>query len=177
MTHLARFVVPVLVAALWGGCAAAGSDIRVETLHDPKTDLAGYHSYAWVGALEVLKDETGEWSPVGFDLSSEVRLLIDEQLRERGLVFGGEQPDLLVGYVLVVDTGAQLDELKKRYGDDLVLDNRHEGGLLVGLVDAETGKAVWVGAATAQLKKKRTDDEARERLHIAIDKLFDELPR
>jgi hypothetical protein len=177
MTRLLRLALILVLASLAGACASAGADIKTETLLDPKANLAGYKTYAWVASVQILKDDQGQWAPVGFDLDAELRSLINRELGEHGLAFAEANPDLLVGYVMVIDTAAQLAELKQRYGEDIDISNRHEGGLLVALVDAQTGKAVWVGAATAQLKQKRSDAEARERLGIAMDKLFEALPR
>ena len=62
-------------------CATAGKDIRAVTVVDPKVNLDGYKTYAWLGGVGSVHDPKGLWTPVGFDFDSEIRFLVDTELR------------------------------------------------------------------------------------------------
>jgi hypothetical protein len=178
--------VSVVLALALSACASKSSDIRVETVVDPKADLGGYKSYAWLDQAGAIKDPKQAWTPVGFDVIQELQFLTDQQLRERGMQFAAMpgpdappavQPDLLASFLIVVDMEAQKEEIQKRYGDSADLSNLHEGGLVIALVDPDSGKAVWAGTALGQVKADRTDAEAKERLKLAVEKIFETFPR
>jgi hypothetical protein len=176
----------VALALLLSACATdKGAEIKVETLVDPKANLSGYKSYAWLDQAGAIMDPQQAWVPVGFDVMQELQYLTDQQLRERGFEFANPrtdapaaaaEPDLLASFLIVVDMEAQKEELQKRYGDAADLTNLHEGGLVIALIDPDSGKAVWAGTALGQVKPNRTDAEAKERLKLAVAKIFETFP-
>lgn len=176
----------VALALLLSACASKSSDIRVETVVDPKANLSGYKSYAWLDQAGAVVDPKQAWVPVGFDVIQELQFLTDQQLRDRGLQFAAapavdappaSEPDLLASFLIVVDMEAQKEEIQKTYGDAADLKNLHEGGLVIALIDPDSGKAVWAGTALSQVKADRTDAEAKERLKLAVEKIFETFPR
>ena len=52
----------------------------------------------------------------------------------------------------------------------------HEGAIIVGLIDPNDDKTVWVGAAQGQVKNQ-TGDAAKARIAAAIKKIFDNYPK
>jgi hypothetical protein len=167
----------VLSLAL-SACASKGTDIKVDTVVDPKANLSGYHSYAWFTQDSALKDPNQAWAPVNFDIYQELQYLTDHELRDRGMQFAPEtvKPDLYASFLVVVNMNAQADAIRKRYGDKADLTNLHEGGLVIALIDPASDKAVWAGTATAQVNPKRTDAEAKELLGKAVHKIFETYP-
>jgi hypothetical protein len=176
----------VVLALLLSACATdKGAEIKVETLVDPKANMSGYKSYAWLDQAGAVMDPKQAWVPVGFDVMQELQHLTDEQLRQRGYEFANSHadapaaapgPDLLASFLIVVDMEAQKEEIQKRYGEAADLTNLHEGGLVIALIDPDSGKAVWAGTALAQVKPNRTDAEAKERLKLAVAKIFETFP-
>ncbi|HKO47585.1 MAG TPA: DUF4136 domain-containing protein [Polyangiaceae bacterium] len=169
--------VAALSVALCMSCASTPtSDIRVHSAADPKSNLAAYKSYAWDTNAGVLQDRTGAWVPKDIDTQSEVQFLIDKKLRERGLTVAQSSPDLLVSMLIVADV-KEVQEIKSKRGDAVTgLDPVGAGALLVELVDSQTGKTVWLGAAEGEVRGSNSLEVSKQRLAYAVDKLFDKLP-
>lgn len=158
------------------GCATAGHGIKAASVVDTKVNLAGYKTYKWLASAEVLKDPNRNWAPLGFDVDKELRLLVDQQLREEKMTSVTNKPSAYVAYVLGVDMNSQVEEIRELFGEEADLNNLTAGSLLIVLIDSQTGKAIWAGAAVAQTKKNRNDEMVRSRLAIAVDKIFDYFP-
>jgi hypothetical protein len=74
------------VFLLLTGCASSVTkDIIVDTDVDPKANLKGYSSYAWLGSASIVYDPEGQWEPPQFDMDNEVKFLIDRELRAHGM--------------------------------------------------------------------------------------------
>lgn len=165
-----------LLLVLLNGCATANSDIKAEAVADPKVNLAAYKTYAWAGSVSAMNDPEGVAKPAGFDEDAEMRFLIDAELRARGKMFAEQDPDLLVAYMLVIDMNVQKDEIAKRYGKKADMSKLHEGAIIVGLIDPNDDKTVWVGAAQGQVKNQ-TGEAAKARVAAAIKKIFANYPK
>jgi len=168
----------LLAGALAIGCASSTtSDIQVRTAADSKASLSGYKSFAWFASQSVLHDRTGVWVPKDADTQSEVEFLVDKGLREHGLSVAQEHPDLFVSLMIVADV-RDVQELQHTRGDGLsTFDPVGKGALLVELIDAETGKTVWLGGAQGDVRQSRSSEETKERLAYAVDQIFAQLPR
>jgi len=153
------------------------SDIRVHSAADKKSNIAAYKSYAWDTSAGVLNDRTGVWVPKDVDTQAELQFLIDEKLRGRGMTVAQESPDLLVSMLIAADVRT-VEEIKSKRGEAVAdLDPVGKGALLVELVDAQTGKTVWLGAAEGEVRGSNTMEQSKERLAYAVDKLFEQLPK
>jgi hypothetical protein len=72
----------------------------------------------------------------------------------------------------------ELQALKDKHGEVVgSLDPVGQGALVVELVDSQTGKTVWLGAAEGEVRGSNSVEVAKERLAYAVDKLFDKLPK
>ena len=58
------------------GCSTLTQDIEVDAEADPKANLAGYKTYAWLGSAAILYDPRGKWEPPQFDADAEIKWLI-----------------------------------------------------------------------------------------------------
>lgn len=164
---------PLLTVA----CSTTGSDIKAESVVDPKVDLAGYTSVAWLAAGQALSDPNGEWVRRGFDIDSEVRFQIEKQLRDRGLSIVTRDPDAYLAYLLLVNMDASEEQIQNIFGESADLTNLKAGALVVALVDPVTVRAIWAGAATAQPRGDASDEESKARLAVAIKKIFAGYPK
>lgn len=169
--------VAALSVALCLSCASTPtSDIRVHSAVDAKSNMAGYKSYAWDTNAGLLRDQTGVWVPKDMDTQAEVQFLIDKKLRDRGMTVAKDSPDLLVSMLIAADV-KDVEQMKTKHGDAVAgLDPVGKGALLVELVDSQTGKTVWLGAAEGDVRGSNSVEVSKQRLAYAVDKLFEQLP-
>ena len=171
-----RFFTLAAVMLLITGCASSlTKDITVETDSDPKANLSGYTSYAWLGSAAILFDDQGRWEPPQFDADAEIKFLIDRELRAHGMTEDSVSPDLVVAYAAGIDMDTMDVKTDPESGLE-VLEDAPMGALSVILIDAETGLAVWAGVATADIQENPTPDNTKKRLDYAVSKMFDGLP-
>ena len=165
------------ISALLVGCASVPTkDIEVDAQADPKANFSGYKSYAWLGSAAILSDIYGQWEPPTFDADEEIKYLIDRELRKRGMLQNSTDPDLIVAYAAGIDMDALgLKENPDSKTPNLV--NMPRGGLLIALVDADSGFVIWAGIATADVQKQPDTKAAKARLDYAVTKLFKKLPK
>ena len=167
----------IIVLMLLTGCASAPTkDIQVDAQADPKTNFSGYKTYAWLGAAAIVNDPHGQWEPPQFDSDAEIMFLIDRELRKRGMSKNTADPDLVIAFAagidmealeLKVDTETKMDMLK----------NVPQGGLVVVLVDSESGFVIWIGAATAEVQESPDTQTVKARLEYAVTQMLKKLPK
>ena len=161
----------LFVIATLSGCATLTQDIQVQTETAPGIDLAKYKTYGWLLSAEVVNDPYGNWEPPGFDADSELRFLINRELRNQGLDEVTRQPDLLVAFAAGINMEAF--EIQAEPGSDIYkLTNAPKGALVVLLVDRTTKRPVWAGSAQGDVKSDRTSKEVGQRLAYAVKTMF-----
>lgn len=165
-----------LIAMIFvAGCSSVPTkDITIVTQADPKINFDGYTSYTWAGSLSILRDPTGQWEPPAYDADAEIKYLIDRELRKKGLMESSTNPDLIAAFAVGVDTEA----LKLKVDPETDMEVAEEvpaGGLLVVLIDADTGFVAWAGVATAELMEKPDTETAKARLDYVVTKMLKDL--
>lgn len=177
MTRNTVVFVATLVSLLFSACASVPtSDIEIETGADPKVRFAGYKSYAWLAEAAVLRDPQGHWKPPSFDADAEIRFLIDRELRGRGLAESASDPDFHVAFVVGVD----MEALKLKTNPETkmeMLTRVPRGGLVIVLVDADTGFVAWIGVATGKVLKDPDEATVKARLDHAVTQLLKKVPK
>ncbi len=167
----------VVLAALLTGCApSVTKDIQIETDADPKANFNGYKTYAWLGSAAILNDPHGQWEPQAFDADSEIKFLLDRELRKRGLSVNNSTPDLIVAFAAGIDMEALGLKEDPETKEDVVV-NLPQGGLLVAFVDAETGFVIWAGAATGEIQDKPAAETVKKRLDYAVTQMIKQVPK
>ncbi|MHC4553145.1 MAG: DUF4136 domain-containing protein [Planctomycetota bacterium] len=158
------------------GCSSSvqTDDIRIATQTNPKVNMSGYKTYAWVGSAAVLRDPSGKWEPPEFDADTEIKFLIDRELRSLGLSENVTVPDVVAAFAVGVDTEA-LDLKIDPETEMEVAENVPSGALLVVLVDPVSGYVVWAGAATAELMETPDTEMAKARLDYVVTEMFKDL--
>ena len=164
-----------LVLLLSGCVSNMTRDIMVETDSDPKANLGGYTSYAWLGAAAIVFDDKGQWEPPQFDADAEIKFLIDRELRHHGMTEDSVNPDLIVAYAAGIDMDSMEIKTDPESGLE-VLENVPVGALSVIMIDADTGLAVWAGVATADIQENPTPETTKHRLDFAVSEMFSKLP-
>ena len=171
-----KFIFTLATLFLISGCAnSVTKDIMVETDSDPKANLSGYTSYAWLGSAAIVFDETGQWEPPEFDADAEIKFLIDRELRDHGMTEDSVNPDLVVAYAAGIDMDS-MDIKIDPESEIETLENAPAGALIVIMIDAETGLAIWAGIATADVQENPTAETTKQRLDFAVSEMFSKLP-
>lgn len=171
--RLLTFIGALLLVA---GCTSVTKDIQVETDMDPKANLAGYTSYTWLGSAAILYDPEGKWEPPEFDADTEIKFLIDRELRAHGLSESMSNPDLIVAFAAGIDM-ASMDIKVDPESQLETLENVPRGALVLILIDATTSKAVWAGIATGEIQQNPDEEVTKKRLDYAVSSMLKQLPR
>jgi hypothetical protein len=162
---------------LFAGCSSVPTkDIQIETQANPKTNFDGYTTYAWLGSAAILRDPSGQWEPPEFDADTEIRHLIDRELRKRGMSETTDNPDMMVTFAVGVDMNAQQIKVDPKTKME-VLEDVSAGGLLVIFIDPSSGFVTWAGVATAKLMEKPDTEMSKARLDYVVTKMLKDLPK
>jgi uncharacterized protein DUF4136 len=151
------------------------SDMKFETDIDPKANFKGYKSYAWMGSASIMNDPLGQWKAPGFDANAEIKHLIDTGLRNRGMSEIGVKPDVLIGYAL----GINMPNVEYKENPDKsfkTLEAAPKGALVILMVDASTGIAIWASSAKADIQGN-TGEKAKSRLAFAVKSMLGSIPK
>ncbi len=167
----------VIVVMLLSGCASVPTkDIQVDAQARPKANFSGYKTYAWLGAAAIVNDPYGQWEPLQFDADAEIMFLIDRELRKRGMSENSAGPDLVIAFAAGIDMEALGLKVDSETKMDM-LENVPRGGLVVVLVDSESGFVIWVDVATAELQESPDTQTVKARLDHAVTQMFKKLPK
>lgn len=159
------------------GCATVQTqDINVDAQADPKANFSGYKTYGWLGAAAIVNDAYGRWEPPQFDADAEIAFLIDRELRKRGMSQTSVGPDMVVAFAAGIDMDALQLKVDPTTKMSLV-ENVPKGGLVVVLIDSDSGFVIWIGAATAEIQEDPDTKTVKVRLDYAVSKMFKKLPR
>ena len=164
---------------LVSGCSSVPTkDIQVEAQADPKASFSGYKTYTWLGSAAIINDPYGQWEIPEFDADAEIKYLIDRELRKRGMSQSSPliSPDMIVAFAAGID----MDALELKVDPESKIDmlvSMPQGGLLVILVDGQSGFVIWAGVATAEVQESPTAKTVKARLDYAVTQLFRKLPK
>ena len=170
-----RILLGLVLTVFFAGCTTfPKDDIRVAAEADPKANFSGYKTYAWLGSVGIVNDPQGHWEPPKFDADAEIVFQIDQALRKRGVTQVNNNPDLLVAYTLGLNMAAL--KVKQNPQSKLkTLENVPQTGMVVLLIDPDTGFVIWAGVATAEFKNL-APEVAKQRLYYAVNQMFKQLP-
>jgi hypothetical protein len=162
---------------LFAGCSSVPTkDIQIETQANPKINFEGYTTYTWLGSAAILRDPSGQWEPPEFDADTEIRYLIDRELRKRGMSETTDNPDMMVTFAVGVDMKAQQIKIDPKTKME-VLEDVSAGGLLVIFIDPSSGFVTWAGVATAKLLEQPDTEMSKARLDYVVTKMLKDLPK
>ncbi len=173
MKKLTIAVLAVYIVLL-SGCAIFNKDmqdIQVEAQADPKANLSGYKTFAWLGAAKLLNDPTKKWQPPEINITEDIKFLIDRELRNKDINVNDANPDLAVAFFVGVDMDV-IELVDDPATEGNVLENIPQGALVVALVDVQTGYVVWVGMAKANINEDASPELVRARLDYAVTEIF-----
>lgn len=168
----ALFVLTTFIAiSFTSSCATLTSDIEVESHANPDVNYHSYKTYAWVGSAQIVFDPVGQWEQPTLDMDEEVRFVINRELRNRSINQVDRDPDLFVVFAAGIDTTV-LELKEDPNSDKKVLTNVPKAALLIALIDADTGYAVWLGYAMGDLQQQQSVENIRARIDYAVSEIF-----
>ncbi len=172
-----RLLTSIMLLALLTGCATnITKDIKIDADADPKVNFNGYSTYTWLGSASIVFDSAGRWEPPQFDADAEIKFLIDRELRNRGMSEDSVKPDMFIAYAAGID----MDSLKININPESglgVLEHLPQGGLIVIMVDADTGLAIWGGTAVANIQENPSQETIKKRLDFAVTQMLKKIPK
>jgi len=172
------FVAIVILTMFLSACVttAPTADIEIATEVNSKANITGYSSYAWLGSAAIVNDRNGRWEPPQFDADAEIKFLIDRKLRARGMSEDSIDPDVIVVFAAGIDMES-IDLDIDTATNLAVMENVPLGALLVILVDARSGDAIWGGRATGEIQENSSQQVIKKRLDFAVTNMFSRLPK
>jgi hypothetical protein len=165
------------VILLVSGCASSvTSDIVVEVEAEPKANFKDYSRYKWLGSAAIVYDPKGKWEVPNFDADSEIKFHIDTELRARGMTEDSLDADLVVAFSAGIDMESMDIDIDPE-SNLTTLENVPLGTLIVVLVDAKTGLAIWAGSATAEIQESPGEEAIKKRIAYAVRTMFKKFPK
>jgi len=155
--------------------SSSNTDMKFETDVDPKANFKGYKSYMWMGSASIMNDPDKQWVSPGFDANAEIKLLIDNGLRAKGMSETSENPDVLIGYAL----GINMSNVEYKENPDQsfkTLEAAPKGALIIMMIDAQTDVVIWASSAHADIQGN-TGDNAKQRMAYAVKSMLGSLPK
>jgi hypothetical protein len=152
----------VATLALAAFCFACVSGENVSTAFDPLTRFPAQATYVW--------DETANHEPDDprireLNFGPRLRKLTTEALAARGYREVDSEPaDYRVSYQLSVHTWISPDQ------------STSVGSLHIELVDAPSGRRVWMGFARAEAHVQLREEVRNERLRAILESMFKSFP-
>jgi len=176
LMRLTRQVTFMAASLLMAACAY-GQDVHYN--YDRSANFATYRTYQWV-------DIPGGKVPDSL-IDRAIRQAADEQLGQKGLTRVEENPDLYIGYQVVINLEKSVDLWSTGtgpggwdgWGDRTVRGQTSTvpvGILLVDLYDAGKRQLVWRGDAVKTIDLKTDPDKNYKNLQKAMAKLFRNYP-
>ena len=165
------------LAALTFGLGACGPAIQHGAQRAPDASLDGGRTFAWDQESDhAFGDRRLEGNRFFEDRLHEA---IEWELALRGIHRAERSaPDLRVHHHLSLTDREWQEEIAQEGGfSRLETFNAEEGGVIVHILDAQTGKEVWVGWARADVDAAITDPEAmRSWVYALIGEMFEPWP-
>ncbi len=173
MTKVTRRVKALTLLALAGVLAlqAGCTSINARTDYDATADFSKFHTYVWAGG----KDMTDQGALENSLVDKRVKQIVTRQLAAKGLseVAKGQPSDLVVRYWVGIREKQEIETLPGaaccyggyggygpywggRWGstyDQVIVNNYHEGTLIVDLIDAQTKDLAWRAYLVQTLSK------------------------
>ncbi len=152
------FLSLVFLASL-AGCASDG--IEVSMTHDPLARFPAKGSYVWDDRANKLPSDA---RVADLDLGPLVKAAAEEAFAAHDYHAMASGPDYLLSYELVIHTWIGADN------------SRSVASLSLRLVEADTGRRVWLGFGRAEVQAGLSRAERTERLRDAVAKMLEKFP-
>jgi hypothetical protein len=162
--------------------------VKVNTAYDPTVDFKGYETFCWLQGCD--NQFQGPNYVYNAERLKTIQGSIQQELESKGFVNEQNQPDLLVGFHIIVEeqqtTSVNRERLldfyeqKVNYWDGYELYDNNEvykflkGTLVIDIVDAQSGNAIWQGTSRRYMESVPELDQ--EDIKKAIKKALKNFP-
>ena len=164
-SNVLKSVMIALVITGFSGCTST-SDIEVEALTSEKVNLDGYKTYEIIeGSGIVDNTQRGD----NMDIDVEIQQMVNAELAKKGKMPVVKDPDFYVAYMAGTDMDAIEEKINKE--GQVTLHERPTSGMVLVLIDAETGAIIGLSTAEGEAKNLPAK-EAKKRLNYAIKKML-----
>ena len=164
-----------------GGC----SSFRIRSDYDRKADFVRLHTYAWLPLTEA---EPADQRVLDRFIDTRIRTAVGTQLDGKGYrPAGAAGPDFFLNYRLA--TQATEDVRGNPHGyfrgagwwgwpglESLYSESYDEGTLYLAVLDGQTKRMIWLGAASARILPHISLDRRVKRVDAAVHRILGEFP-
>ncbi len=166
-----KFLKGMIVALMivgFTGCVST-SDIQVEALQSEKVNLDGYKTYEIIEGSGIID---GTMRTDNLDLNAELEQIINTELAQKGKTRVTKDPDFYVAYAAGTDMEAVKEKLDA--AGKMRIEKSPEAGMILILIDAETGMIIGISTAQGEVKGLPAE-ETKKRLNYTIKKMLSSL--
>ena len=172
-------------------CACSG--IQVNTDYNPETDFTRYQTFAWAE-----RAGSGDDALIDNELvDRRFRRALEAEMASRGLQKAtSSQPDLVVGYQLILDDRVDYQTVNTYYGSGwgyrgvygrpvgtvgvgstrTTAREYTVGTLIIDFYDAGERELVWRGAGEGKVNQARDPEESQERINDVVTLILEDFP-
>lgn len=155
----------LFIAGFTSGCVKT-DDIEVVALKSEKANLAGYKTYY---ILDESGFDKGTQNKSDMDINTELRQTVNAELAKKSKIPVIDNPDFYVAYMGAAD----FDMIKEKVDNEgkATIENAPKVGILLALIDADTGEIIYLSSAEGDVKNLPIE-EKRKRLNYAIKEML-----
>lgn len=162
---LKNILMGLLIAGFTSGCVKT-DDIEVVALKSEKANLEGYKTYQ-------ILDESGFEKNTALsetmDVNVELQQTVNTELAKKGKVPVAKNPDFYVAYMAAADMDAIKEKVDKK--GKTTIENAPTAGILLALIDANTGEIIYLSSAEGDVKNLPLE-ERRKRINYTIKEML-----
>ncbi len=163
------------LSVLLGGCAS----MAIQADQDPAVSLDSYGTYAWSSLQRAPGDVR-----VTPALRGQIRDDIDRHLADKGYVRVNTEADFSVIYQVTIEGETIVQTLdyytgsnwKENYLAGPSQRRYEEGTLIIDILDGESGRLIWRGTATAEVRQRVSIEDRSARVAEAVRKVLERFP-
>ena len=179
----ARILGAVALTLGLGGC----SGIQVNTDYNPDIDFSRYQTFAWAE-----RAGSGDDALIDNELvDRRFRRAVESELASRGMArVSSGQPDLVVGYQLILDDRVDYRTVNTYYGSGwgyrgvyggvgtsrTTATEYTVGTLIIDFYDARQRELVWRGSGEGKVNQARDPEESQERINQVVTLILQDFP-
>jgi len=158
-------LIGILIVGFTAGCVKT-DDIEVVALKSEKVNIDGYKTYQIMEESGFEKD-----TPVkdNVDINAELQQTVNTELAKKGKMPVTQNPDFYVAYMGAAD----MDAIKEKVDEKgkVTIQNAPTAGILLALIDANTGEIIYLSSAEGEVKNLPLE-EKRKRLNYTIKEML-----
>jgi hypothetical protein len=190
-----KTMLPSLMAGIVAFAICGCSSLKTTVSFDAKANFAALKNYSWIPFPAVERAD----ARLNYDfLDQTIRDSVNQTLQKKGFVPAADNsPDFRVRWYVAIDQAASDTQVSQFHGfqgpgiGDYDADGQWiygpaleegyqltytVGSVVLDFVNAKTGKLIWRGAAHAVVNEKASQEQRRQNIDKALQKILQEFP-